>query len=636
CEAEPVDASLRNLEHELSAAYPALLHLPAAGYLAILKANRRRLVVLTPDLKRRAFETAAIARLIRQPFVSGDGRKRETLLRDAGLRGRVFERCLARMLDDETAHKRWNECWRLQRAPGGPPLPLLRDSGALASGAALVLAHLVQYLLLIASWALLGRFSLAGRTDAVWLAAWALLLFTLLPFQVLGTWLQGMFSIGLGAFLKRRLLYGALKLEPDEVRTAGAGTFLGQALEAEAVERLALSGGLPGLLASLELILAMFLLGKLAWLLACFAGVALYAALRFLRKYQRWTDTRMLLTQDLVESMVGHRTRLAQQPAGAWHESEDQTLHRYLFDSRSLDRAGAILVAALPRCWLVLATLGIAPAIVSREWSAQQTAVQLGGVLLAYTALRKWTGSFAGIAAAWIAAKRIAPLFRAAARPELLGEAPAGTASRHRFDKVLEAERITFRYQPHASPVVRECGLVIRTGDRILLEGPSGGGKTTFASLLSGIRQPESGLLLVNGLDRQTLGSARWRKSVAAAPQFHENHLFTGSLAFNLLMGRHWPATAGDLDEAETVCRELGLGPLLDSMPSGLMQMVGEGGWQLSHGERSRVFVARALLQNADLLMFDESFAALDPETARVAVEYTIQRAPALLVIAHP
>ncbi|MBV8571235.1 MAG: hypothetical protein JO319_11520, partial [Acidobacteriaceae bacterium] len=210
CEAEPVDASLRNLEHELSAAYPALLHIPAAGYLAVLKANRRRLVVLTPDLKRRAVETAAIARLIRQPFVSGDGRKRETLLRDAGLRGRAFEGCLARMLDDETAHKRWNECWTLQRAPGGPPLPLLRDSGALASGAALVLAHLVQYLLLIASWALLGRFSLAGRTDAVWLAAWALLLFTLLPFQVLGTWLQGMFSIGLGAFLKRRLLYGAL------------------------------------------------------------------------------------------------------------------------------------------------------------------------------------------------------------------------------------------------------------------------------------------------------------------------------------------------------------------------------------------------------------------------------------------
>ena len=62
-------------------------------------------------------------------------------------------------------------------------------------------------------------------------------------------------------------------------------------------------------------------------------------------------------------------------------------------------------------------------------------------------------------------------------------------------------------------------------------------------------------------------------------------------------MGRRWPATAADLAEARSVCDELGLGALLDRMPAGLVQQVGGSGWQLSHGEKSRVFLARALLQ---------------------------------------
>jgi ATP-binding cassette subfamily B protein len=90
------------------------------------------------------------------------------------------------------------------------------------------------------------------------------------------------------------------------------------------------------------------------------------------------------------------------------------------------------------------------------------------------------------------------------------------------------------------------------------------------------------------------------------------------------------------MEEADTVCRELGLGDVLDRMPSGLLQMVGEGGWQLSHGERSRVYIARALLQDASLVILDESFAALDPENLRTALECVLRRARTLMVIAHP
>jgi ATP-binding cassette subfamily B protein len=80
----------------------------------------------------------------------------------------------------------------------------------------------------------------------------------------------------------------------------------------------------------------------------------------------------------------------------------------------------------------------------------------------------------------------------------------------------------------------------------------------------------------------------------------------------------------------------MGLGPLIDRMPGGLMQMVGETGWQLSQGERSRLFMARALLQGGDLVVLDESFAALDPQNLRQALECVVRRAETLLVVAHP
>jgi ATP-binding cassette subfamily B protein len=201
---------------------------------------------------------------------------------------------------------------------------------------------------------------------------------------------------------------------------------------------------------------------------------------------------------------------------------------------------------------------------------------------------------------------------------------------------VLEARDLSFRYPDRGEPVLRGVDLRIGAGDRLLLEGSSGGGKSTLASLLAGSRVPDAGLLLLDGLDRETLGAAGWRRRVVLAPQFHDNHVLIGTFAFNALMGRGWPPRPADLEEAEALCRALDLGPLLDRMPGGMLQMVGETGWQLSHGERSRLYIARALLQGGDLLILDESFAALDPETLRRTMATALANAPTILVIAHP
>jgi ATP-binding cassette subfamily B protein len=139
---------------------------------------------------------------------------------------------------------------------------------------------------------------------------------------------------------------------------------------------------------------------------------------------------------------------------------------------------------------------------------------------------------------------------------------------------------------------------------------------------MNGLRHPSAGAMLHGG-------------KVATAPQFHENHVFTGTFAFNLVMGRNWPPSDADLREAATLCRELGLGDLLEKMPGGMFQMVGDTGWQLSHGEKSRLFLARALLQGSPLVLLDESFAALDPENLHHALLAARSRAESLLVVTH-
>jgi ATP-binding cassette subfamily B protein len=201
---------------------------------------------------------------------------------------------------------------------------------------------------------------------------------------------------------------------------------------------------------------------------------------------------------------------------------------------------------------------------------------------------------------------------------------------------VLEAHNLEFHYPEHTVPVLHECSLTIQRGESILLEGNSGSGKSTFVSVLSGLRRPTSGVLLTGGLDRATLGESGWRQRVVVAPQYHENHILAAPLAFNLLLGRRWPPTSEDLHDAEVLCRELGLGELLDHMPCRLMQMVGDTGWQLSHGEWSRVFIARGLLQGSALLLLDESFAALDPPNLQRCLMCARRHASTLLVVAHP
>jgi ATP-binding cassette subfamily B protein len=652
-EVESVEVAGSELRGLLRGAGPALLRYRRAGQqyvLLLLKASARAAQLIGPDLRTRKYPLGVM-----QAALSDEAQQRLTaevgaLLRQADIPARDHPRAQRALVQERLSGQRLSGCWTLRLPPGGSFWAQVSYERLPQRLLAMLAIFAGLYALEIAGWTLIGQGALGGRLDPGWLVAWALLLLGMVPLQFWGGCRRGAFAIDLGALLKQRLLAGALRMNIDAARRQGAGQLLGQVIESQALESLALNGGFAVLIAAVALCLA-------AWVLALGAGGLTHVALLLLwvtgaaalcwrcyRRLRRLTHARLEMTHDLVERMVGHRTRLAQEAPERRHEDEDPMLDRYLGVARDFDKAYLPLAGGLPRGWLIVGLLGLAPEFVLGNAGASELAVGLGGVLLAYRALGEAAAGLAAIARAAVAWERLAPLFSAAQQavdsnaldPTSGGSTVSTIAEAHDAPIALvQARDVVFRYRQHGDPVLNGCDLTIYRGDRLLLEGPSGGGKSTLAALLAGVRQPDSGLLLLGGLDRITLGEA-WRRLSTVAPQFHENHVLTGSLAFNLLMGRRWPPSPADLAEAEQLCRELGLGELLDRMPAGLMQMVGGTGWQLSHGERSRLYLARALLQKSELVVLDESFAALDPRTLDQCLRCALSRAPTLMVIAHP
>ena len=627
---------------------PSIVRLPAVAgtapaFLAVLRGGRRRVRLLAPGGDARSASTRAVSLALRAPAAEPALDQVERLLERAGIRKTRRERARGVLLEKLSPTALAGGVWLL-RGAAGAAASRIREAGLPRLFAALVLAQVAQTLLWVVSWWLLAQAALEGRVDQGWLMGWGLLLASLVPIHVASTWASGLIWLRAGAVLKRRLLHGALQLDPDAIRSEGAGRLLGRVMEAESVEEMGLVGGVFVLLGAVETAAALVVLAlgaggalQAAAFAAAIAATAMLARASA-RRRAAWTERRLALTNDLVESMVGHRTRAAQE-CGARHDAEDAALEGYIAASRSLDRASSGLLWIAPRLGFLLSAAGLVPAFVWGSTATGSLAVAIGGLLLGLQALRHLAEGLERALAAGVSWRAVLPMWRAASRRWPRGEAAfaAGLGEgRAGTEPLLDLRDIGFRYPGRPEPVLRGLSLALRSGERVLLEGPSGGGKSTLGAVVSGARRPEAGLLLLHGLDLETLGREGWRRRVALVPQFHENHIFLGSFAFNALIGRGWPPSPRDLEDAEEIARELGLGAVLDRMPGGMMEPVGETGWQLSHGERSRLHVARALLSGAEVIVLDESFAALDPESLRRTLACVIERARALIVIAHP
>jgi ATP-binding cassette subfamily B protein len=335
--------------------------------------------------------------------------------------------------------------------------------------------------------------------------------------------------------------------------------------------------------------------------------------------------------------MVGHRTYVAQTPPDRRHEREDEMLADYTAVSDSMDKTMMYLVGLASRGWLLVGLVGLIPDYLAGSVEVTAVAISVGGILSAELALRKIGQSIVHLAGAAIAWEQIAHLFQAATRPQPDTGAATALTTLPANDQMplLDSHNLTFSYPDRGAPILQGCHLRLYQGERLVVTGPSGGGKSTLAAVIAGLRQSPIGSLRLWGLSQQALSLAVWRRSVVCTPQFHENYVLGSTFLFNLLLGQNWPPRKEDVAAAEAICTELGLNDLLNRMPAGMQQTVGEIGWQLSHGERSRLYLARTLLQGAEITVLDESFASLDPESMKRTLDCVLRHAHTLIVLAH-
>ena len=173
----------------------------------------------------------------------------------------------------------------------------------------------------------------------------------------------------------------------------------------------------------------------------------------------------------------------------------------------------------------------------------------------------------------------------------------------------LAFDHVSFTHQTASAPALIDISFEVRRGDTVAFVGPSGSGKTTLVKLLVGLYPPQAGDILYNGHRASTVDLDQLRNQIGFVTQ--DTQLFSGTIRENLLFVNPSATDADCLD----VLKLAACDSLLARADKGLDTVIGEGGVKVSGGEKQRLSIARALLRQPHLLVFDEATSSLDSLT---------------------
>jgi ATP-binding cassette subfamily B protein len=203
-------------------------------------------------------------------------------------------------------------------------------------------------------------------------------------------------------------------------------------------------------------------------------------------------------------------------------------------------------------------------------------------------------------------------------------------ANPYHFTGKLEFVQVGFGYDPER-PVLQGINLLIEPYQTVALVGRSGSGKSTLVKLLFRYFEPNQGKILIDDIDIRTLETGNYRRRLAIVHQ--EVDVFNGTIMDNLIYGNPQARPA----QVQAACEIARVSEFVEQLPQGYATIVGERGLRLSGGQRQRLGIARALIVDPDILVFDEATSSLDYESER-AIQLAMRSilgTRTTLIIAH-
>lgn len=179
----------------------------------------------------------------------------------------------------------------------------------------------------------------------------------------------------------------------------------------------------------------------------------------------------------------------------------------------------------------------------------------------------------------------------------------------------IEINQLNFRYDDKL--VIKDLSAKFITGQPVAIIGSSGKGKTTLIRLLLALIKPDKGEIYINTSTEHLVLSNKYRINIAYVPQ---DKLFSGSIKENLQLGEQEVSDSKLREVLYLACAEF-----VYDLPDGLDTIVGESGYGLSEGQAQRIAVARALMRECNIWLFDEVTSALDPDTGEKLIQRLLE-----------
>jgi ATP-binding cassette subfamily B protein len=195
----------------------------------------------------------------------------------------------------------------------------------------------------------------------------------------------------------------------------------------------------------------------------------------------------------------------------------------------------------------------------------------------------------------------------------------------------IEFEGVTFHYPGAATPAIKDISFEISPGQVVGIVGRSGSGKTTITRLIQGLYRPQAGLIKIDGQDLKELELAHLRTQIGVVLQ--ENFLFRATVRENIAMTK----PTASLDDVVRVAQLAGAHEFIQRLPHGYSTMLEESASNLSGGQRQRLAIARALIHDPPVLIFDEATSSLDPESEAIIQQHlaAIAHGRTIIIITH-